>query len=75
MAGAIGTAASVVGLIGALLKTIQEIQKARERVKNAPKKESSTRSPRHSKSRRRRLVLSERSPDYRRLRLSISARY
>ncbi|KAG7056418.1 AAA ATPase domain-containing protein [Colletotrichum scovillei] len=38
MADAIGTAASVVGLIGALLKTIQEIQKARERVKNAPKK-------------------------------------
>ncbi|KAI3540658.1 hypothetical protein CSPX01_08067 [Colletotrichum filicis] len=37
-ADAIGTAASVVGLIGALLKTIQEIQKARERVKNAPKK-------------------------------------
>ncbi|KAK1496999.1 hypothetical protein CTAM01_08011 [Colletotrichum tamarilloi] len=38
MADAIGTAASVVGLIGALLKTIQEIQKARERVKNAPKR-------------------------------------
>ncbi|UQC87345.1 uncharacterized protein CLUP02_12849 [Colletotrichum lupini] len=37
-ADAIGTAASVVGLIGALLKTIQEIQKARERVKNAPKR-------------------------------------
>ncbi|KAK1709732.1 uncharacterized protein BDZ83DRAFT_641146 [Colletotrichum acutatum] len=38
MADAIGTAASVVGLVVALLKTIQEIRKARERVKNAPKR-------------------------------------
>ncbi|KAK1625199.1 hypothetical protein BDP81DRAFT_453117 [Colletotrichum phormii] len=38
MAGAIGTAASVVGLVGALLKTVHEIRKAREHVKNPPKR-------------------------------------